>query len=152
MRLQRTVFNRGHAGGKNDMSGPAKRKRITAAQRMEVWQKYNGHCAYCGCEITLEKMQVDHMESIYRHEKDYIAGNTEYLDKIENYMPACRMCNFYKMTYTLEQFRQRLQTMTERLEKQFIYRLAKKYGIVREQEKGITFYFETVVKGKENGT
>ena len=152
MRLQRTVFNRGHAGGKNDMSGQAKRKRITAAQRMEVWQKYNGHCAYCGCEITLEKMQVDHMESIYRHEKDYIAGNTEYLDKIENYMPACRMCNFYKMTYTLEQFRQRLQTMTERLEKQFIYRLAKKYGIVREQEKGITFYFETVVKGKENGT
>lgn len=152
MRLQRTVFNRGHAGGKNDMSGQAKRKRITAAQRMEVWQKYNGHCAYCGCEITLEKMQVDHMESIYRHEKDYIAGNTEYMDKIENYMPACRMCNFYKMTYTLEQFRQRLQTMTERLEKQFIYRLAKKYGIVREQEKGITFYFETVVKGKENGT
>lgn len=152
MRLQRTVFNRGHAGGKNDMSGQAKRKRITAAQRMEVWQKYNGHCAYCGCEITLEKMQVDHMESIYRHEKDYIAGNAEYLDKIENYMPACRMCNFYKMTYTLEQFRQRLQTMTERLEKQFIYRLAKKYGIVREQEKGITFYFETVVKGKENGT
>jgi hypothetical protein len=152
MRLQRTIFNRGHAGGKNDMSGQAKRKRITAAQRMEVWQKYNGHCAYCGCEITLEKMQVDHMESIYRHEKDYIAGDAEYLDKIENYMPACRMCNFYKMTYTLEQFRQRLQTMTERLEKQFIYRLAKKYGIVREQEKGITFYFETVVKGKENGT
>lgn len=133
------------------MSGQVKRKRITTAQRMEVWQKYNGHCAYCGCEITLEKMQVDHMESIYRHEKDYIAGNAEYLDKIENYMPACRMCNFYKMTYTLEQFRQRLQTMTERLEKQFIYRLAKKYGIVREQEKEITFYFETV-KGKENGT
>ena len=133
------------------MSGQAKRKRITAAQRMEVWRKYDGHCAYCGCEITLEEMQVDHMESIYRHEKEYIAGKAEYLDDIENYMPACRMCNFYKMTYTPEQFRQRLQTMKERLEKQFIYRLAKKYGIVLEQEKEITFYFETV-KGKENGT
>ena len=43
------------------------------------------------------------------------------------------------MTYTPEQFRQRLQTMKERLEKQFIYRLAKKYGIVLEQEKEITF-------------
>ena len=150
MRLQRTVFNRDHAGGKNGMSGRAKRKRITTTQRMKVWQKYNGHCAYCGCEITLEEMQVDHMESIYRHEKDYIAGKAEYLDDIKNYMPACRMCNFYKMTYTPEQFRQRLQTMTERLEKQFIYRLAKKYGTVKEQEKKIVFYFETM-KGKENG-
>ena len=79
------------------------------------------------------------MESIYRHEKDYIAGKAEYLDDIKNYMPACRMCNFYKMTYTPEQFRQRLQTMTERLEKQFIYRLAKKYGTVKEQEKKIVF-------------
>ena len=40
--------------------------------------------------------------------------------------------------------------MTERLEKQFIYRLAKKYGTVKEQEKKIVFYFETM-KGKENG-
>ena len=45
------------------MSGQAKRKRITAAQRMKVWQKYNGHCAYCGCEIMLEEMQVDHIVS-----------------------------------------------------------------------------------------
>lgn len=65
------------------MSGQAKRKRITTTQRMKVWQKYNGHCAYCGCEITLEEMQVDHMESIYRHEKDYIAGKAEYLDDIK---------------------------------------------------------------------
>lgn len=131
------------------MSGQAKRKRITAKQRMEVWKKCDGHCAYCGCEITPEEMQVDHVESIYRHEKDYIAGKAEYLDDIENYMPACRMCNFYKNTYTPEEFRQRLQTMTERLEKQFIYRLAKKYGIVQEKENKIIFYFEKKQEDEE---
>ena len=52
------------------------------------------------------------------------------------------MCNFYKTTYTPEQFRQRLQTVKERLEKQFIYRIAKKYGMILEQEKEIVFYFE----------
>ena len=124
------------------MSGQAKRKRITAAQRMEIWKKYGGRCAYCGCKIKLKEMQVDHAEAIYRHEKEYIEGKAEYLDDMENYMPACRMCNFYKTTYTPEQFRQRLQTVKERLEKQFIYRIAKKYGMILEQEKEIVFYFE----------
>lgn len=103
------------------MSGQAKRKRITAAQRMEIWKKYGGRCAYCGCKIQLKEMQVDHVEAIYRHEKEYIESKAKYLDDMENYMPACRMCNFYKMTYT---------------------RIAKKYGMILEQKKEIVFYFE----------
>lgn len=28
--------------------------------RIKVWEKYGHHCAYCGKEIKLEDMQVDH--------------------------------------------------------------------------------------------
>lgn len=55
---------------------------------------------------------------------------------------ACRMCNFYKSTYTIEKFRENIQTLNERLEKNFIYRLAKKFGIVEENTDPIKFYFE----------
>ena len=33
---------------------------ISKSKREEVYQKYNGHCAYCGREIAYKDMQVDH--------------------------------------------------------------------------------------------
>lgn len=110
-----------------------KRKSIPKKTREEVYKMYDGHCAYCGCELEYKDMQVDHVESLYVHE-----GKNE----ISNYKPACRSCNFYKSTMSLEEFREQLETMTDRLEKQFIYRLGKKYGMVKEVDKKVKFYFE----------
>lgn len=31
--------------------------------REEVYSKYNGHCAYCGCRLEYKDMQVDHIDS-----------------------------------------------------------------------------------------
>lgn len=109
------------------------RKSISKHTRLKVYQKYNGHCAYCGCQLALKDMQVDHIQSVYW----YNGAND-----IENYNPACRMCNFYKSTMTIEDFRKRLGKLTSGLEKTFIYRLAKKYGLIQEVEKPIKFYFE----------
>lgn len=44
-----------------------KRKRLTPKEREFVYQKYGGHCAYCGCKIEKKDMQVDH--SIPRNRK-----------------------------------------------------------------------------------
>jgi len=30
-------------------------------KRIEIYSKYNGRCAYCGEEIQLKDMQVDHI-------------------------------------------------------------------------------------------
>jgi hypothetical protein len=38
--------------------------------RLEVYNKCNGHCAYCGKDITLKQMQVDHKEPIFRNYTD----------------------------------------------------------------------------------
>ena len=110
------------------------RKSPTKEQRKLVYQMYDGHCAYCGCELEFKDMQVDHFNSVYAYD-----GKNE----IENYMPSCRQCNFYKSTGTIEQFRQNLkETMLKGLKKTFQYRLLVKYDLIRENDKEIKFYFE----------
>ena len=104
------------------------------ADRQKIYEKYNGHCAYCGEEIEYSKMQADHI-----HPK-YLGGK----DDIENYNPACRECNFYKSTFSIEGFRQRLLSIPERLNKVFIFRLALKYGIIKMGNFDGKFYFEKV--------
>jgi len=34
---------------------------VSKAMRQNVYNKYNGHCAYCGCHINYKDMQVDHI-------------------------------------------------------------------------------------------
>ena len=110
----------------------AKRKTIPKKVRLEVYEMYGGHCAYCGCEIKYKEMQVDHIHALYLNGEDIK----------DNYRPSCRMCNFYKSTFSVEGLREQLGLLTGRLEKNFTYRLAKKYGIIEEKDIEIKFYFE----------
>lgn len=128
----------------------SKHKAIPKRVRLEVYEKCNHRCAYCGCELEYKDMQVDHIKSIYSN-MDYKQTMTEQeMYSIENLLPACRQCNFYKSVFTLEVFRERLQTtMIKNLRKNFGYRLAVKYGLVEEKMKPITFYFEKL-RGEKN--
>lgn len=126
-----------------------KRKPIPKKKRELVYKKYNGHCAYCGCELEMKDMQVDHVLSLCSAR--WRKTPQEELDDIENLMPSCRSCNYYKGTLTLEGFRRELSTLMERVSKEFIYRLAKKYGMVSEQVWDGRFYFEKVEEDIEHG-
>ena len=118
-----------------------KRKPISKKLREQVYKKYNGHCAYCGCELEIKDMQVDHVLSVARAKwiKDELN-----LNNIDNLMPSCRACNYYKDTYSIETFRKNLSTLMERVRKQYIFRLAEKYGMVQEMNWDGKFYFEKV--------
>lgn len=35
---------------------------MTKAERFQVYNKYGGHCAYCGKKIGYKDMQVDHID------------------------------------------------------------------------------------------
>ena len=118
-----------------------KRKSISKATRQKVYEKYGRRCAYCGCRLTMKEMQVDHINAVYTHEND--AG----LNDIENLMPACRACNFYKSTFGIEEFRKRIETTLNRLEKLLIYRIAKKYELVRQSGTHVEFWFEKLNRG-----
>ena len=44
------------------------RKPIPKSVRKLVYEKYNGHCAYCGCEIPEKGFNVDHLYCLRRYE------------------------------------------------------------------------------------
>ena len=112
------------------------RKPLTKKEREQVYRKYLGHCAYCGAEILYKEMQVDHFAPVH-----VFGDNTD----MHNLMPACRQCNFYKSTYTISRFREQLNQIVTRLERDsFIYRLAKKYDLVEEHNNPVEFYYEKI--------
>lgn len=109
------------------------RKPISKETRQLVYNKCNGHCAYCGCELEYKDMQVDHVIAVGR------GGSND----IDNLLPACRQCNYDKHKKTIEGFRKRIsKELYKSLERVFVYRLAKKYNLVKEEPRVIKFYFE----------
>jgi len=114
---------------------PPKRHRFTAAERREVYAKTDGYCAYCGCELPASKMQVDHVLPVD-------LGGT---DDMANLLPACRSCNNYKSTLTLEKFRQAVRHWPTVLMRDSVtFRNAVRFGMVKPTPHSVTFYFETL--------
>lgn len=111
-----------------------KRKKFTKQERRQVYDKFNGHCAYCGCEITLQQMQADHVEPLELGGKD----------DISNLYPSCRSCNHYKHTLTLERFRDALERMPNVLMRDNVtYKNAVRFGLIKHPiEPKVIFYFE----------
>lgn len=111
-----------------------KRRKLNKMERQRIYAKTGGHCAYCGCAITLQQMQVDHIVPLYN-------GGT---DNAANYLPACRSCNHYKSTLTLEKFRAALERMPDVLARNNVtYRNAVKFGLVTPTPHPVVFYFES---------
>ena len=116
---------------------PLRRSRIDEKTRRIVYEKCHGHCAYCGKEIAIEEMQVDHVDSHYRHQGK---------DEIDNYLPSCRDCNGLKSDYSLEEFR---NVLIPNCAKRGRFcgdnrkaRIAKAYKLHGNKKTKITFYFE----------
>lgn len=113
------------------------RRRLTKSERLEVYNKTNGRCAYCGCEIPFKGYNADHVKCY--------AWNGPEADTIDNMLPSCRSCNNYKHTMTLEAFRGELGKIPARLKRDInTYGIALRYGMIKEDEKPIEFYFEKI--------
>jgi CRISPR/Cas system Type II protein with McrA/HNH and RuvC-like nuclease domain len=116
--------------------------------RQLVYQKCNGRCAYCGVEIDIKQMQVDHIQPHWhtiteQESKKY--NITKGSHDIENLNPSCSRCNKWKSTYNLEQFRKVVETSLMRLNRDTPnFRLARDYGLLTETPKQIKFYFEII--------
>lgn len=119
--------------------------------REQVYNKYNGRCAYSGTPLE-DDWQVDHFMPI-RH-----CGKSD----IDNLLPAQKIINHYKRALTLEQFRTlRLGGLHKRLaklprnprtekgknRKSYILKVASYFGITPDTPFDGVFYFEKA--GKE---
>lgn len=110
-----------------------KRRRLSAKERKEVYDKCNGHCAYCGTEIKFREMQADHIQPLHMGGEDIL----------ENMLPACRSCNHYKTTFTLDKFREHIAGIPKRLKRDNVaFQVGERFGIVSASDKPVVFYFE----------
>lgn len=103
---------------------PAVRK---SAVKRRVWEKYGCKCAYCGADVTLRKCHMD------RYYPD--AG-----DDPSNLMPACDDCYCHKNGKTPGEFQKFLEQTFSQVRKHYLYRMARRYGMVVESP-GWTFYY-----------
>lgn len=118
------------------MSNVIKRKQLSKQERLQVYEKCNGHCAYCGCELPLRDMQVDHIIPL-------ALINDDKSETFLNYLPACRSCNHYKSAMSLETFRRMIERMPDVLMRDSVtYKNAVRFGLVTPTPHKVEFYFE----------
>jgi hypothetical protein len=126
-----------------------KRKTIPKKVREAVYNKYDGHCAYCGKKIEYKDMQVDHLIPVQRERfKKY---SEEEIECLENYFCACRRCNNYKRAHSLEVFRKYIEDIPKKLYRDsYIYKVGLDYGLIEPHEHKVKFYFEQIDELKKN--
>lgn len=111
----------------------ANRRRLSLEEREVVYNKMSGRCAYCGDPIAFGAMQVDHVVPLRKGGED----------TLDNMLPACRSCNHYKSTLTVEQFRVAVERMPAVLMRDSVtYKIAVRFGVVFPVPKRVEFYFE----------
>ncbi len=117
------------------------RRRLTKQERKIVYNKCNGHCAYCGCGLEYENMQVDHVIPL-----NGFAVQGE--DTLDNMLPSCRNCNHYKGMTQLEDFRKMVEDMPRVLMRDSVtYKNAVRFGLVKPDPHPVEFYFEKMAAG-----
>ena len=114
--------------------------------RKQVYDKGEGRCAYCGEEVTLKNMQVDHIRSKRNFNYGLRSEIPDYsVDDIRNLNPSCRPCNNFKGVWSLEEFRRELESQAARARRYSVnFRMAENYGLIQVEERPIVFYFETL--------
>ena len=127
----------------------AKELRVSMNKRMElrtrVYLKFNKRCAYCGRELTMKQLQIDHQTPTGTYDKGGFFTEEQWTTKVnefENLFPACRSCNHYKRNDNLTEFRHKMKTLHERIEKHYINKVGINYGIITMKPFNGKFYFE----------
>lgn len=139
-------------------------------KRQQVWDKYNGKCAYTGKPLG-DDWQVDHMtpkvmdDNIFKFDAtgEVVRLERKYINNIENLMPACYIVNHYKRALDLEGFRRYMLTFHTRLaklpkktlvprterRKRYMLQIAELFDITPDQPFCGKFYFERLVEQPE---
>jgi len=124
-----------------------KRTPQISTLRIEIHKKYGGRCAYCGEEIEVEKMHVDHFRPLYRKWDNRPRPSHAGEDTPDNMMPSCRICNSLKAVYTIDEFRAEIEAQVARARSRSSnFRVAEKYGQIQDVSFPVVFWFERFEK------
>ena len=116
-----------------------------------IFNKYGGKCSYCGDPLQ-KGWHVDELLPVkrnHKYDKDKQKfvwdGTYEHPERlnINNQMPSCPSCNINKHSGSIEEFRSLITGFMKHFnEINTQYKIAKRYGLVKEEIKPIVFYFE----------
>ena len=122
--------------------------------KQQVFEKYDGRCAYCGCKLE-GGWQIDHIIPQSHFQQKVKNGRVpEFLkhlticdcNHIDNLFPACHSCNNYKGGYDLEEFRELILDLFKKPEYLFKSKtkmnIALRHGLMRLPEWDKVFHFE----------
>lgn len=128
---------------------------VSKNDREIIFNKYGGKCAYCGTPLQngwhVDELLPCRRNFKYDHDKRKWVhdGTYEHPERlhIDNQMPSCPSCNINKHSGTIEEFRALVQGFIKSLNRDSTqYKIAKRYGLIKEEVKPVTFYFERVGK------
>lgn len=122
---------------------------MTKKQRLEVYNKFNGHCAYCGKEIEYKDMQVDHQIPQRRAKRGRNKVSLEVIEDPNNLFASCRRCNLHKRAANLETYRRYVEEIPQKLLSTFIYKAGLDYKLIEVKPRKIKFYFEMTEEERE---
>jgi 5-methylcytosine-specific restriction endonuclease McrA len=130
------------------MSESVEPKNKRWSLRQTVYDKCNGHCAYCGKEIKIEDMSIDHIIPSNPKEKELRELNYSPRDvnEINNLLPSCFECNCQKANLSLETFRNLIIDQIRQIKKNFAFRLLLNTLNFQYDKEFKLFYFEKISK------
>lgn len=108
--------------------------------KTKVFEKFNGRCAYCGNEITVNNMTVDH---IYPKS---LGGSLSMF----NCNPSCTRCNTLKANGTVEELREKILNSIQELKTNKHFQMVKKYKLTEIISEEVKFYFEEILNETKN--
>jgi len=122
-------------------------------KRQAIYDKSGGKCWYCGCELA-KGWHADHFHAIRRNDISWMSDEAKEMlnaqdcehpehDTEENKVPACGSCNIMKSQMNIENFRACISQFVESLNLYTNqYKFAKRYGLIKETEIPVVFWFE----------
>lgn len=101
-------------------------------RRKIVYEKFNGHCSYCGKKLNFDDMQIDH----------HVPKNKNGGSDIHNLYPSCQNCNLLKYDLSIEDFRKKIESMFTSLMDHPHIRIMHQLGFVNFTHGPVVFFYE----------
>ena len=126
-RIDHVTVTTGHEGNLIINGHPSVPQTTEKAMRKLVYDKYGGHCAYCGVLIPPGESVMDR----YYPNKG---------DGYENLMPCCHACYRIKGGKTPREFQDYIEARRAKAQKGEDYRYAKKFGLIVDSMRLVFYY------------
>ncbi len=148
--IRESIFNK--YGGKCAYCGKELQKgwhidEMEPCVRLYEWQRSHWRHKVTKEKITDIKLIEDEMKEYEYVQARQVFKGFQYPERlnIDNQMPACASCNINKHSGSLEEFRELIQGFMKHLNGvNTQYKIAKRYGLVKEDIKPVVFYFEQI--------